>query len=191
MKRFLGSIAIALPMFASAPQPAASQFRGALYDMVGATSVPNSWWETVYTYPAYRSKQYDTDKFMDTTNYQQFVIPVGVSKVRFRCGVVLAALEPRGAAEGTIQGVITKNNLGVPGLVHYPGITPANQSSVRGVTTDDLIIQTHVLPVQPGDKFQCAIWQQRPSDEDPPRTILVSSFSIEVVEGSPSRKRRN
>ena len=179
---FLRSIALSFLLLIGTFQLAAARFRGALYELTGTTSVPNSRWEAVYAYPTYRSKQYDTNNFMDQTNYQQFVIPRGVSKVRLHCGVVLAALEPRGTAEGAVQGVITKNNLGVPGLVPYPGITPVNQASVKGVTTDDLIIRTHVLPVAPGDKFQCAIWQQRPTDEDPPRTIVSSSFSIEVLE---------
>jgi hypothetical protein len=174
--KFLQALIAVLLVAISAPAGAA--YRGALYVMTGTTSVPNSYYAPVYAYPAYQTQKYDTDNLMDTTNYQQFIIPAGVSKVRLKCGVVLA--NDTGAA--AVQGLIAKNNLGVPGLNTYPEITPANQSSVRGVTTDDLIISTHVLPVVPGDKFQCAIWQQQTTSSGPARTILVSSFSIEILE---------
>lgn len=167
-----------LLVFAQIPGANAA-FRGALYVMSGTTSVPNSYYSTTYAYPAYQVQKYDTDNLMDTTNYKQFIVPVGVSKVRLKCGVVLA---PDTGGAAAVQGLIAKNNLGLPGLNSYPELTPANQSSVKGVTTDDLIISTHVLPVVAGDKFQCAIWQQQTTGAGPARTILVSSFSIEIIE---------
>lgn len=153
-------------------------FRGALYDMVGPTSIPNSYSSTVYTFPKYTSKQYDTDNLMDTTNYQQFIIPAGVSKVKLHAGGVFSPLN-YGTA---VQLLVAKNNLGLPGLVSYPGITPVNQASVKGVTTDDLKVETHVLPVVPGDTFQAAFWQQQATGAGPARQLQVSSFSIEIIE---------
>jgi len=166
-KRFLVA---ALTLLSCAP--AAAGFRGALYDMTEPTTVPNIFYSAPYVNVAYRGKIYDTDQLMDETNYQQFVVPRGVSKVRLKCGFIWT-YQP---APSRVQIVITKNH------GFYPGLTPHNQPSLGGGTTDDITIATHVLPVVPGDTFQCAAWQSQLTEDGPPRDIRVSSFSIEIVE---------
>ena len=158
-------------------KPAAAVFRGALYVMDGTTPVPNSYYTPTYTYVAFKSVEYDTSRLMDTANYQQFVVPAGVSKVRLKCGFVWSASNP----SLRTQMVITKNNLTVPGLNGYRGLTPHNQSDTGGTTTD-FGLATHVLPVIPGDTFQCAAWQQQVTDAEISRDLVVASFSIEIVE---------
>lgn len=118
---------------------------------------------------------YDTDGFFNPEN-SRFVIPAGVSKVRFRAQTIWA-----NNGNGFRQLVIKKNFVdGNLSTGWYPGV-PATTVPANPYTTTDISISTPILQVSAGDTFLAEVLQASGA----PLNVLKSVgtwFTIEVIE---------
>lgn len=120
---------------------------------------------------------YDTDNLWCLSE-NCFVVPAGVSKVRFQGQIVFLQL-----GAGTRQILVqrkSQSNTNPDAWEFFTGQPIQNTEAVTGTTTDPSFASA-VLPVTPGDKFALMAWQTSGS------TVNISGgtgsfFAMEIVE---------
>lgn len=145
--------------------PGGAGFRGAHVTKTSNQVVANN----TLTKPTWQTVEYDTEGFFSAGSPTRFTIPSGksITRVRLTFG---AELQAEALNRGRIS--FYRNN---------------SDTFLGNVRQDvscgwrSLSIQSHVIPVSPGDYFEAQLFHTHGGDREL-RAIATTSFSIEVVE---------